>query len=89
MVILKWLPVGYRSSSSTHPQFMQFTISAVIKLDFKWATVLADTRELWKLGSLLFSVVAESQMLEHELTTLKTFSFSFVFSRQLSNCPFS
>lgn len=35
MVILKWLPVGYRSSSSTHPQFMQFTISAVIKLDFK------------------------------------------------------
>lgn len=39
--------------------------------------MLANAGELWKLGSLVLSVIAESQLLEHELTTLQIFQFSF------------
>jgi len=39
--------------------------------------MLADAGELWKLDSLILSVTAESQPLEHELTTLQIFQFFF------------
>lgn len=70
MMISIQLQLGYRSSSPTHLHSLQLTLSSVIKLDFKWNyNVLANTGELWKLGSLLLNVIAENQPLEHELTT--------------------